>query len=103
SMVELNCFILGDDPYKTFGVEILNTENVSTLKDLIKEKLSPKLNHVAVTDLTVWRVSLPADSITQELTAANIPGQPLCSVTRISSIFTEAPVDEYVHILVQVP
>ncbi|KAI6026740.1 hypothetical protein BKA83DRAFT_4247357 [Pisolithus microcarpus] len=102
STLDLNCFIFGDDPSKTFDVEILNTKSVSTLKNLIKEKLSPKLNHVAVTDLTVWRVSLPADSITQELTAADIPGQPLCSVTRISSIFTEAPVDEYVHILVQV-
>ncbi|KAI6026765.1 hypothetical protein BKA83DRAFT_4247507 [Pisolithus microcarpus] len=103
SMVELNCFILGDDSSRIFGVEILNTENVSTLKDLIKEKLSPKLNYVAASDLAVWKVSLPADSITQELTVADVPVQLLHSVTRISSIFKETPVDEYVHILVQVP
>ncbi|KAI5982877.1 hypothetical protein EDD15DRAFT_2377107 [Pisolithus albus] len=103
STLDLNCFILGDDPSKIFYVEILNTESVTALKTLIKKKLSPKLNHVAITDLTVWKVSLPADAITQELTAADVPVQPLCSVTRLSSIFNEAPVDEYVHILVQVP
>ncbi|KAI5992722.1 hypothetical protein EDD15DRAFT_2368000 [Pisolithus albus] len=103
STLDLNCFILGDDPSKIFDVKIPRTESVSALKNLIKKTLSPKLNHVAIADLTVWKVSLPADAITQELTAADVPGQPLCSVTRMSSIFNEAPVDEYVHILVQVP
>ncbi|KAI6006768.1 hypothetical protein EDD15DRAFT_2393796 [Pisolithus albus] len=73
SMLELNCFILGDDPSKIFGVKILRTKLVNALKDSIKETLSPKLNHVAALDLTVWKVSLPEDAITQELTATDVP------------------------------
>ncbi|KAI5994670.1 hypothetical protein EDD15DRAFT_2575182 [Pisolithus albus] len=102
-MLHLNCFILGDDPSETFHVDIMRTESVTALKTLIRETLSPKLNHVANADLTVWKVSLPADAITQELTAADVPGQLLRSVTRMSAIFTEALVDGYVHIVVQVP
>ncbi|KAI5980886.1 hypothetical protein EDD15DRAFT_2380781 [Pisolithus albus] len=73
SMLELNCFILGDDPSKIFGVKILRTKLVNALKDSIKETLSPKLNHVAASDLTVWKVSLPEDAIMQELTATDVP------------------------------
>ena len=86
-----------------FTVKILKTENVSILKRLIKEKLSPHLNHVAASELTVWKVSLPVDTITPELTADDVEAQNLHPVKKISSFFGEALVDEHVHILVQAP
>ena len=52
----------------------------------------------------VFKVSLPVDTITPELTINDGEVyQKLHSVEKISSIFDEALVDEHVHILVQVP
>ena len=97
--LSINCFLLGSDSSDVFTVKILKTENVSILKDLIKEKQSPRLNHVVASELTVWKVSLPVDT---ELTVDGL--EPLHSVKKISSIFGEKDlVDEHVHILVQAP
>ena len=99
-----NCFLLGRDSSEVFEVEILKTEKVSFLKDLIKEIQSPRLNHVVASELIAWKVSLSVDAITPELTVDDVGGrQELRSVKRISSIFDEALVDEHVHILVQAP
>jgi hypothetical protein len=102
--LSINCLLLGSDSSEVFTVKILKTEKVSILKDLIKEKQSPRLNHVVASELTVWKVSLPEDTITPELTVDDIETcQKLRSVKKISSIFGEALVDEHVHILVQAP
>jgi hypothetical protein len=104
STLSINCFFLGGDPSEVFTVEILKTKNVSILKDLIKEKLSPRINHVVAFELTTWKVSLPVDTITPELTVDDVEAcQKLHSVQKISSIFGEDEVDEHVHILVQAP
>jgi len=104
STLSLNCFVLGGDSSEVFTVEILKTKNVSILKDLIKEKQSPRLNHVVASELILSQVSLPVDTITPELTVDNIETcQKLHSVKKVSSIFGEALVDEHIHILVQVP
>ena len=104
STLSINCFLLGSDSSGVFTVEILKTKNVSILKRLIKEELSPRLNHVVAKDLTAWKVSLPVDTITPELTINDGEVyQKLHSVEKISSIFDEALVDEHVHILVQAP
>jgi hypothetical protein len=102
STLSINCLLLGSDSSEVFEVKILKTEKVSFLKDLIKEKLSPRLNHVAASELTVWKVSLPADTITPELTVDDVEScQKLHSVKKISSIFSDALADEHVHILVK--
>ncbi len=103
STLSINCFFLGGGSSEPFTVEILETKNVSILKDLIKEKLSHRLNHVDASDLTAWKVSLPVDTITPELTLDDVKCQELHFVTKISSIFSEDLVDEHVHILVQAP
>ncbi len=102
STLSINCFFLGGGSSEPFTVEILETKNVSILKDLIKEKLSPRLNHVVASDLTAWKVSLPVDTITPELTLDDVEYQKLHFV-EISSIFSEGLVDGHVHILVQAP
>jgi hypothetical protein len=101
STLSINCLLLGRDSSEVFEVKILKTEKVSFLKDLIKEKQSHRLNHVDASELTVWKVSLPEDTITSELTVDGIKA--LRSVEKISSVFREALVDEHVHILVQAP
>jgi hypothetical protein len=100
----LNCFVLGGRGDQVFTVKIPRNDNVSILKDLIKEKKAHDLDHVDASNLELWKVSLPVDTLTQELTVDNIKGaQQLCSVTKISSLFGEALDDELVHVLVQSP
>ena len=102
--LSINCLLLGSDSSEVFTVEILKTKNVSILKRLIKEEQSHRLNHVDASELTVWKVSLPVDTIAPELTVDGVKAsQKLRSVEKISSIFGEALVDEYVHLLVQAP
>ena len=62
-LLSLNCFVVGDDPDRMFTVEIEKTKNVSILKDLIKEKKAPHLNHVAASDLDLWKVDFPIDDL----------------------------------------
>jgi hypothetical protein len=104
STLSINCFVLGSNSSEVFTVKVLKTENVSILKRLIKEEQSPRLNHVAASELTAWKVSLPVDTITPELTVDDVEAcQKLHPVKKISSIFGEDEVDEHVHILVQAP
>ena len=106
SKLALNCFILGDDSSKVFAVEILKSQSISILKNLIKETQSPRLDHVVALELTTWKVSFPIDIITPELAVNDVGGrQELRSVKRISSIFGDSEVlgDEHVHILIQAP
>ena len=104
STLSLNCFVLGSDSSEVFTVKIPKTENVSILRDLIKEKQSPRLDHAVASELILSQVSLPVDTITPQLTVEDITtGQKLHAVKKISSIFGEALVDEHVHILVQAP
>jgi len=58
STFALNCLLLGDDTTKVFTVEIPETKNVSILKELIKEKKAPHLDHLAASDLILWKVRL---------------------------------------------
>jgi hypothetical protein len=105
SLLSLNCFVLGGGPSSLFTVKIQTTENVSILKDLIKEKQSHRLDHIDASELTVWKVSLPIDTITPELTVDDIETcQKLHFVNKMFSIFGTAPVDdEHVHILARAP
>ena len=81
---------------------MLKTEDVSFLKDLIKEKRSHYPNQVDAPELTLWKVCLPVDVITPELTVDDVEGsEELHPVKRISSVFGEGLVDDHVHILVQ--
>jgi Crinkler effector protein N-terminal domain len=102
--LSINCLLLGSDSSEVFTVKIPKTENVSILKRLIKEEQSHSLNHVDASKLTVWKVSLPVDTIAPELTVDGVKAsKQLRSVEKMSSIFGEDEVEEHVHILVQAP
>ena len=64
--VLLNCFVLDDKPNQTFTVEIVKAKSVSILKDLIKERKAPRLDHVAASDLDISQVSLPMNGDAEE-------------------------------------
>ena len=100
-MLSINCLLLGSDSRRVFTVEIQGDKNVSILKRLIKAEQSPRLDHIVASELSVWKVSLPVDTITPELTAEAC--DELQSVEDLSLIFRDGLVRKHVHILMQAP
>jgi hypothetical protein len=58
-ILELNCWVLGDDPDHVFTVKITGTENVSALKEEIKNKKRPVFDHIPADSLKLWKVGDP--------------------------------------------
>ena len=46
-----------------FTVKVPKSDNVSILKSLIKKEKAPHLNHVAASDLNLWKVDVPIDDL----------------------------------------
>jgi len=55
--ISLNCRILGLGG--SFPVDILPSKTVGHLKDAIKKKKEPVLNHIAADQLEIWKVNDP--------------------------------------------
>lgn len=96
STLGLNYYILGYDASKILMVEIPETATVGALKVSIAT-----INHIPAMELTVWKVSLPFDAITPGLTVDDAHAQELLPMRKMSSVFSEPPVHDNVHILVQ--
>jgi len=56
-LINLNCFILGDDINHIFKIQIPSTATVSALKDVIKEKKNHEFDTVDANRLELWQVS----------------------------------------------
>jgi hypothetical protein len=54
--VTVSQLLLGDDPDNVFTVKLPKTDNVSILKDLIKEKKARLLARVDASDLKLFQV-----------------------------------------------
>jgi hypothetical protein len=62
STFALNCLLLNDDPKRqVFTVKVPEADNVSILKELIKEKKARQLAHLDASDLILWKVRLSPD------------------------------------------
>jgi len=96
----LNCFVLGDDEDKVFTVKVPKTDNVSILKDEIKKKKAPHLNHIAASDLDLWKVCHPIDDPASKRPRDELP---LRINKRLSSLWDGDPFDDDLHILVKAP
>jgi hypothetical protein len=53
----LNCLVFGGDVDRLFYVEVTNTTKVIDLKEAIRKKKDPELNHVPPDALTLWKVA----------------------------------------------
>jgi hypothetical protein len=96
----LNCFVLGDKKNQMFTVKIPKTDNVSILKKLIKEEKAPHLNHVAASDLELWKVSFSIDDHASKKPQTEAPLRPN---KRLLSLWHGNPSDDDLHILVKAP
>ena len=102
--LSLNCLVLGDELEKIFTVKIDKTENVSILKDLIKEKKAPHLDHVAASELDLWMVDrclderkLGAELVLDTQSKLSPPRK------KLSSFFNGTVDDERLHIIAKAP
>jgi len=75
--LSLNCLIHGDDQEKMFTVKVLETDNVSILKDLMKEEKAPHFDHIAASDIHLWKVSIPIDDFNTERLEENTNLEPV--------------------------
>lgn len=60
--LQLFCLVFPENhPNNVFLVEIDSDELVGVLRDIIKLEVSPWFNNINVTDLFLWKCSIPAD------------------------------------------
>ena len=93
----LNCFVLGDQEERVFPVKIPSNDNVGILKDEIKKKKAPHLDHIAASELDLWKVCLPIDDPTSKKPQTE---PPLKVNKRLSSLWKCEPSDDGLHIFI---
>jgi len=100
-ILSLNCLILGDDPDRIFTVEIAKSKNISILKDLIKIKQAPHLDHIPASHLDLWKVDFSPDNLETEL--ANFDdSHPKLSPIKKLSMFEDDVEDDHLHVIAKV-
>ena len=57
SILELNCWVLGDDPRRVFPLKIVCSETVGYLKKVIKDEKKPVFDDITADSLDLWKVS----------------------------------------------
>jgi hypothetical protein len=100
--LELNCFVLGDDPGRVFSIRIAATDSVITLKKTIKDEKKPAFDHVPADTLVLWKVSIPVGgNFNQNLSELDfVDEQSLSPVDELSEVFAESPAPKHVHVIV---
>jgi len=104
-ILKLNCFVQGDDRNQIFSVEIANNKSISALRDAIKEKKKPQLDHVTADSLHLWDVSIADDDDGFEEKVSKVVREQtkLSPVDQLSDVFSGELVRKHVHIVVKSP
>ncbi|KAF9387617.1 hypothetical protein BGX21_000500, partial [Mortierella sp. AD011] len=100
---EITLFCIVDKDSNAFPIDILPKKTIGHLKELIKNKNSPRFDHIVSCELTLWRVSLssaPERQITLDPLTADKLGN---STSKIGKVFGESPPEETIHVIVQPP
>ena len=103
--LELNCFVLGDDPGRVFSIRIAATDSVITLRKLIKDEQKPAFDHVPAHTLVLWSVSILVDeNLRESLSKLELVDKgSLQPVQELSEIFTGTLAKKRVHIVIKAP
>ena len=110
AVIQLNCFVFGDDPSRIFVIEIEDTKTVSALKEVIKDKKKPYFDRVPADSLDIYKVSIPIDAQLhdglQDFQLKDDPGGGVhhlsVPVKRLKGVF-EGLKDEHIHVIVKRP
>ena len=93
---------IGDDPDRTFTVEIPKNEAIDILKDRIKEKKAPHFNHIAASDLDLWQVSFPIDDLHSNILPPTV-GPKMRPNRLLSDAFPSELDNNHIHVVVRPP
>ena len=103
-MLQLLCYMRGNDYQRVFSVKIKEDEIVGTLKDIIKEKASQHFLNTG--SLLIWKVSLPYDqNLKEKVEALRLtPDTTLQPIDTLSDLFSSGLLNKRtVHIVVDRP
>ncbi|TFK27944.1 hypothetical protein FA15DRAFT_665955 [Coprinopsis marcescibilis] len=104
STTKLRCFVRGDDSNGGFTVKIPSDDDVSILKELIKQERPHRFAHIAAKDIQLFSDSIP-DNDNLEATVNAIKfneRQELPSWKEISEVF-QAPEKGHIHVIAVIP
>ncbi|KAG0694997.1 hypothetical protein DFH29DRAFT_957239 [Suillus ampliporus] len=99
-MLKLNCWAVGDDPNCVFPVKIESTETVGDLKEVIQDKMKHEYNPFDAKSLNLWKTQFARDDRSRRRCPG---GYKLAGWTPLHELFTDAPEDSHLHIIVQRP
>src|SRR6266550_5347518 len=105
-LLQLNCWVLGEDPNRIFPVMIERTASVGALKDAIKDEKRPAFDHIPADALVLWKVSVLArrEDLEEDVKKLNLDNKhSLWPVVKLSLLFSDQPVDDHLHIVVKAP
>ncbi|TFK19282.1 hypothetical protein FA15DRAFT_648623 [Coprinopsis marcescibilis] len=104
SGITLHCLVSGDGADKIFPVDIASNDNVSILKDMIKEELAVLFKHIGAKDMQLFKVSLPAADAEQARDPGKIEGAEQLSspIHEISEVFQVLD-ERHIHVIVVKP
>jgi hypothetical protein len=100
-LLELNCFVQGDDRNQVFSIEIPNNKPISALKKAIKEEQKPTLDHVTADSLQLWKVSIPVDNNSRETLSQIVlrDEEAVSPVKRLTDVFSDRPKQGDLHVI----
>ncbi|KAE9385381.1 hypothetical protein BT96DRAFT_1007092 [Gymnopus androsaceus JB14] len=104
--LELNCLVLDSHASinRIFTVQILETDNVATLKEKIKEKKHTAFQHIDADALDLWNVSISIGDLSETHLHDLQPARaPLLPVKRLGRLYLDAPPEEHLHIIAKPP
>ena len=91
--LSLNCYV---------PVEVLETDKISVLKDLIKQKKASRLKDVDASDLDIWKVDLNLDNFEEEF--KNFKPDPHLKLRPQKRLSTfKDGIDDHLHVVVKAP
>ncbi|KAE9392048.1 hypothetical protein BT96DRAFT_754297, partial [Gymnopus androsaceus JB14] len=89
---------------RIFTVQILETDNVATLKEKIKEKNHTAFQHIDAHTLDLWNVSIPVEELSEPHLHDLQPARaPLLPVKKLRGLFLNTLPEEHLHIIVRPP
>jgi hypothetical protein len=98
--LKLNCWVFGDDPNRIFPVNIVKTESIYTLQKIIIDE-NPDLD-IPARSLDIRRVSIAMDGdLGAKLKHLRILYAPWRPVDELSQVFSDAPIAQHLHIIVE--
>jgi Crinkler effector protein N-terminal domain len=105
STFALNCWVLGIQPNDVFTVKISKNDNVSALKDAIKERKQQAFQFVDADNLKLWPVptAIPVDDNIEKRVNGLDLTKPPRSVRPLAGLFAEPLEPLNLHVVIKVP